>query len=348
MADADQTTEPATPEQPVDWADAIASALDEQDDTPATPPADDAVEATAEEEDVDIDLEDDEDDVDETSEADDADADGEAETEAYTAPDEWSDAAKAAFAELPAEAQSALLEREQQAAAGLQQREQAIAQREGVVNALEAVLQPYMPDMQAAGADPVSTIQQLFEANKVLMENPRGGLKWLAQQLSVDLVDLITDDESADVNPEVVKLQQQIHQLKGQISTRENADVKAVRDQAVAEVEAFRSATGDDGQPLHPYFDEVRQHAGQLVAAGTAATIEDAYNQAVWANPATRKKMLEMDKAKEVKARKAKARAARKSGRLPSAAPGDVKAKPTAPASWEDAVSQAMDQHAAA
>ena len=192
MTDTDQTETPATetPEPgtpPVDdWTAAITAAMDEVEDAEPvqdedTPDLEDDVEEDSAE--IDEEISDEvEDDVEEEPAEDDADADDEAATEAVSAPDHWSEEAKAAFATLSEGAQQALLDQENAAAAGLQQREQDLEQREGIVNAISEVFQPYQQQMQAAGADPISMTKQLLSANDYLMREPKNGIKWLAQQ----------------------------------------------------------------------------------------------------------------------------------------------------------------------
>ena len=46
-------------------------------------------------------------------------------------------------------------------------------------------------------------------------------------------------------------------------------------------------------RPDRPFFNDVRFHMGQLIQAGTAKSLDEAYEQATWASPAIRAHLLE-------------------------------------------------------
>ncbi len=46
-------------------------------------------------------------------------------------------------------------------------------------------------------------------------------------------------------------------------------------------------------RPDRPFFNDVRFHMGQLISAGAAKSLDEAYEQATWANPAIRAHLLE-------------------------------------------------------
>jgi hypothetical protein len=91
--------------------------------------------------------------------------------------------------------------------------------------------------------------------------------------------------------------------------------------------------------PKHPFFNDVRVHMGQLISAGAAKTLDDAYEQATWANKPIREHLMEEQrgaaeaaKAAEVaKARKAQASSVTGSP-LPGAAGLNGKTDPKASA----------------
>ncbi len=45
--------------------------------------------------------------------------------------------------------------------------------------------------------------------------------------------------------------------------------------------------------PKHPYFQDVKVHMGRLMSAGAAKDMQDAYDQATWANPVIRQQLLQ-------------------------------------------------------
>ncbi len=57
----------------------------------------------------------------------------------------------------------------------------------------------------------------------------------------------------------------------------------------------FGKATDADGNPTHPYFDAVKQQVFDLLQSGAATDVSEAYQQALWLNPAVREKLIEQE-----------------------------------------------------
>jgi hypothetical protein len=126
------------------------------------------------------------------------------------------------------------------------------------------------------------------------------------------------------------------------IQERLAADDRARADQArrfqtdaesrvMGEIDQFKSALDDKGNPLHPHFDELEDVMTQLAQSAATAKkpippLKDLYETAVWANPSTREATLAArERAQQEKAAgeaRAKAAQARKAGSSVSGAPG--------------------------
>jgi hypothetical protein len=63
--------------------------------------------------------------------------------------------------------------------------------------------------------------------------------------------------------------------------------------------------------PKRPFFNDVRFHMGQLIQAGAAKSLEEAYEQATWANPAIRAHLLETQREATEKANAAQVQKAK-------------------------------------
>ncbi len=74
-------------------------------------------------------------------------------------------------------------------------------------------------------------------------------------------------------------VQREMQPFKAQIEQRENH-------QHINTIDTFAA------DPAHPYFNDVRQHMGALLKAGHAKDLQDAYDQATWANPVIRQQLL--------------------------------------------------------
>jgi len=64
--------------------------------------------------------------------------------------------------------------------------------------------------------------------------------------------------------------------------------------------------------PKHEHFEAVRQEMGRLIQAGSAQTLQDAYDKAFWSLPETRAQLLEKETQERSKRQAEEAAAARK------------------------------------
>ena len=78
---------------------------------------------------------------------------------------------------------------------------------------------------------------------------------------------------------------QQILRAQHEEQTRKYNDVKA---KVESDVAAFADAKDEHNNPKHPYFNDVADDIIPFLNAG--ASLQDAYDKAVWANPVTRAK----------------------------------------------------------
>ncbi len=58
------------------------------------------------------------------------------------------------------------------------------------------------------------------------------------------------------------------------------------------QIQDFADSRDDAGQPKHPFYQDVVQDMYQLLANRSAASLEEAYDMAVWLNKNTRAKMI--------------------------------------------------------
>lgn len=89
-------------------------------------------------------------------------------------------------------------------------------------------------------------------------------------------------------------------------------------DRIKREIDAFVSTKDDAGNPKYPYFEEVKQNIGMLMDRGICKTLEEAYNQATWANAEVRKKMLEAQQQADLTAKTQAAEKAKQAGFSPT------------------------------
>lgn len=83
----------------------------------------------------------------------------------------------------------------------------------------------------------------------------------------------------------------------------------------------FAHETSDNGEPKHPFFEEVKPEMQVLLDSGLAVDLEDAYQQAIWMKPETRRKMIVTEKEKVLSQKVEEAQKAKQAGFAPKGKP---------------------------
>lgn len=167
------------------------------------------------------------------------------------------------------------------------------------------------------------------------------------------------------VAAELQALREQVGQFGQKFQTIEQREAAAARAREIAEGDAiqntvnqFKSAVDANGGLLHPHFDDVEDMMTSLAHAALASkqpvpTLDQLYETAVYANPATREKVLtaqrQQEEAKRVEEARAKAASARKAGSSVTGAPGSGQApggKSSSELSLREALEAAADEAA--
>lgn len=197
-------------------------------------------------------------------------------------PKTWRPEAAAKWQALPPEVQREVLKREDDIFRGIEGYK---ADAE-VGKSVQRILSPYMPMLQAAGLSPLDQVDGLMKAHHVLAtgtpEQKSQLFQRLAQDYGVPLEQL--SGEPSFVDPQVAALQSQLAGLQSRLMEREAREANAARQALQEELNTFAS------DPAHQYFDEVAGDIAALLRAGAASSLADAYEKAVWTNPATRAK----------------------------------------------------------
>jgi hypothetical protein len=208
---------------------------------------------------------------------------------------------------------------------------------------IHEVIQPYMPRLTALGMQPAQAIQALMNADWALSQGtPEQKVAMISQICANYGIDPSQIRPAGDPNapqptPAELELRKKYDGLESNLKGFMQSQLAEKRSVVDKEVAAFAA------DPAHPHFDAVADHIVRLLNADKNLSLQDAYEQAVWANPTTRAKALELlnkenaDKAR--KEREAAAQAAQKA-RL-----ANLRGKPTdkatgaAKAGWEEELS---------
>lgn len=339
--------------------DSILAAMSE-DEAPETPEVDEDtsedVEAEAEPVEVDdddpepVEASDDEAEDDEPEETDE-----EAEPEPVEAPVSWSAEDKKVFESLPREAQEVVARRERE-------RDQGVNKTLEEVAPLRNVAEKYTDYFANLNVKPADAFEWLVHAEATLRhgtpEQKRVQLERLAQDYGISLApaEAPSDDDDEYVDPKVSQLSEEVAQLRGQLTSRQRAEIKEQQAKAEQQVSTFRDAKTEAGAPAHPYFADVESDMVALAqadrAAGKIPDIADLYERACWQNPSIREKLIadtksdEQRKAMEEK-RKRAAKAKKASKSVSSSSGSGAPRTADKEESVRDSIRAAMQEQAA-
>lgn len=252
-------------------------------------------------------------------------------------PNGWSAEAKAKWHELPPEVMSAIAQRESDLgrAAGKMDEERAIGRD------FQKIFQPYMPVLQAEGTTPQQAVASLLNTAYILRQGSpqqkKSALLETAKQFGIDL----TPEPNAQVrqvSPELSAIQQELAQLKGQLTTRETQAQSESEAQMRQAIDAFAA------DPANAYFAEVKADMAALLSGGRAKDLKTAYDMACWARPDVRTSILAQQRADDERKRKETADEARRKAISVTGAPGST----AAPGVSERSLRQELEANMAA
>jgi hypothetical protein len=231
--------------------------------------------------------------------------------------------------------------------------QQAIAKREADISEMERgfsgvaqVLAPRAQRLAATYGTPEQGLNTLFQLSDYAERDPYGFVGFFMQQRGLDPRRLFQQPSgqqppqgaapvsaTGQQGPDYQTLLQRLHALESQQS---QASEQAYIDQ----IEAFSR------DPNRPHFNALRTEMAALLQGKAAATLEEAYEKAAWANPMIRQELQSKEMERLDAERKAKADAARKAQQtnLNGSAPLGLVAAAN-PGSIEDDLRSAMQAH---
>lgn len=141
-----------------------------------------------------------------------------------------------------------------------------------------------------------------------LISNPEPTLKSLVNSYGFDLQPLTQNRN--DNNPyanEFAQIKQELQDLKNYRFTQERAIQAENRKKADQMVADFAAAKDENGNPQHPYFEDVRQDMFNIIKSGLESDLDKAYERAIWANNDIRAKIIASQQQENLNSKVAKA-----------------------------------------
>ena len=198
------------------------------------------------------------------------------------APKNWTEDVKKVFETLPPESQEFMIKRDKEMTSDYTKKTQELAEQRKSIEALDAVIQPARQNIQATGIGEAEYISRLLNADHALRTDPKNALRQLAQGYGINLSSMNEESESwNDPDPQYAQLMQQNQQIMSELNQFKQQNIQTTVAQTEQTVEQFSMKTSTDGKLMHPHFDKVRVKMGNLIDAGEAKGLDEAYSKAV-------------------------------------------------------------------
>jgi hypothetical protein len=206
----------------------------------------------------------------------------------------WTAAEKAEWSKLSPAVQAAVSRREMQANEGQQRWSEQKRQ-------YEAVLSPVAEAARRNGMNTEQGLQALLNAQSFLERDPLGAIKWLAQSHGVNLATLAgqPDEVSSAQAPDIEAIvrqavQRSVAPIVAPIQQRWQQEEQRQQEMTTQMVVSFAASEG------HEHFGSVEQDIMDLIPPlkernptwTPQQVLQEAYDRAVFANPATRQTIL--------------------------------------------------------
>lgn len=209
------------------------------------------------------------------------------------APNQWKPHVREKWNTLPREVQEEVLRRESDNLRLIG----SVGQKIRMADEIGQHLAPFAERLQETGASPQAFMADVFSTVKSLSSGtPQERAEVVAnivQSYGIDLrmLDSVLAQRlsAPPPDPRVIEAQRRAMAAESQL-TRHNM----VREQQVQQT-AATTLTSFAADPKNEFFGDVRELMADLIESGRATSLEDAYAASVWANPDTRKILLQRE-----------------------------------------------------
>lgn len=222
-------------------------------------------------------------------------------------PSTWTATAKAEYAKLPEVVRNEIKKRESDFQKGIGQYKQAA----DFGTRIDSVMRPYANIIREKGGTPEGVIGNLLQTAYALQTGtPQQKAQLLlqaAQQYGADMSMFGQKPAEGQQDPNIEAIIQQrlqpvlqeLNQFKSQFTTTQQQREQQEQQTLASQIESFRTATDEKGQPKHVYFDNVRGTMAALIESGDAANLDQAYEMACRAHPEVSKLVFAEQRSKE-------------------------------------------------
>lgn len=210
-------------------------------------------------------------------------------------PEHWPDADKEVFLNATPELQEWALKRDKDRDRMITEKTTEIAEQRKRYEALDKILEPYLPMINGQEATVIGNSLQLqaFLSNQtVSTEKKIEALQNAVRPFGLDLSKHLSQDD------DVYEEQDQLGEIRSDVqSLRQERQQEQMLAESQRRIDAFRSETDESGALLRPHFEKVENVMAKFVAGGVK-DLDEAYKLAVRADDELHNQTLEAERKK--------------------------------------------------
>lgn len=220
-----------------------------------------------------------------------------------SAPDKWSGFAKTKFARLPQDVQKEVLNCYKSYEEG-----------QKVYNSINQITEPYKDAISQTYGGVEGMLNHYITLDKAAASDPVGLIKWFMGQRGITPQQLFGQaavrEDMAPNDPSLNKIAELEARLAHYEQRVEESRAQEVHALAASKIEEFVR------NPKYPFYQDLRQQMGELIGAGMAKTLEEAYDKALRLNDKISKELEESKKQERNREQLEKARKAKQAASI--------------------------------
>ena len=233
-------------------------------------------------------------------------------------PQSWTPAARERWGEIPEDLRKEIVRREEAAVNGLRKFQEQFEPIRRVADGLS----PFIQEASGFGVEPVDYIANVMNTERVLRTADVKGkfqaIMNIADQYGVPLREIINES----VGEKVFQPQQQAQipqEVQRQLEEMRAWQERQTTERHMQEIRQFATTK--------EFFNDVKDDMAILLDSGRASSLADAYDQAIWLNPAVRDVLLKRQTGQVQENQEQQRRQAAASASLPTPGKVDVNIK---------------------
>lgn len=231
-------------------------------------------------------------------------------TQELKAPSQWKPHVREKWNTLPREVQEEIVRREGDTLRLIG----SVGQKIKFADEVSQQLAPFAERLQGNNVQPGAFVADVFQTVRSLasgsMEQKAAVVANIVQSYGIDLrvLDSVLAHRlsAPPPSPEVIQARQLAARAQAVLEQHSNGQVQQAQQTASQAMEAFSA------DPKNEFFNDVREMMADLLEAGRAKSLEDAYQASIWANPDTRKILLQREAQQRIASRSDRAAQARR------------------------------------